>query len=277
MSDAWAIQVSAGPVEVRRSERGGSYCVFTFVFRIGAINHRLVERYRIIRDFHSRLSRTKKNVPPFPPKSWLFQSTIDVKFQEKRKSALLEYFKTLVKEPCILKLDIFHTLLNIPENLRRKMVKIAEDLESKKYIIEQHMGGGYSSPTSDYRESPHRDYKEKRGKPGYAGVRQLTGGNPIAPTHFTNTQQVVAQRQRQEALRCQKRKRLNNYLKEIHNGFIKSFPEKVHGDDELDTEVEELKHHSKVKRYEEAIKDYRIFTVKEVFPEVPVISATQRS
>jgi len=267
MSDAWAIQVNAGAVEVRNPERGGSYCVFTFVFRIGAVNHRLVERYSILRDFHSRLSRTINHLPTFPPKSWLFQNTIDAKFQEKRKTALLGYFKTLVKEPCILKLDIFHTLLNLPKNLRRKMVKIAEDLDSKKYIMEQHLGCGYSSSASDHKDSPHRDYKDKQGKFENSVIRQLAGGTPRLPRHSANTQQDVAQRHRKEALRSQTRERLNNFLKEIHNEFIKSFPEKVQDGDELDTEVEELKHHSKVKRYDEAIRDCRIFTVEEAFTE----------
>jgi len=143
------------------------------------------------------------------------------------------------------------------------MVKIAENLQSKKYILEQHLGGGgYSSPASDHKVSPHRDYKHKHGKIGNSGMRQLTGGTPPLPRHSSSTQQDVALRQRKEALRGQKRERLNNFLKEIHSEFIKSFPEKVQDYEELYAEVEELNHQSKVKTYEEAIRDYRIFTLK---------------
>jgi len=277
MSDAWAIQVNAGPVELRKPERGGNYCVFTFVFRIGAVNHRLVERYSVLREFHSRLSSTRNYLPPFPPKSWLFQSTTDIKFQEQRKESLLNYFKSLVKEPCILKLELFHSLLMLPDNLKRKMVKIAEDLDSKKYILEQHLGGGYSSSTSDYKDSPHRNQKNQQGKYGNTGMRQLKGGTRPLGHHSLESQQQVTQRQQKETLQSIERERINNVLKEIHNKFKKSFPEKVQDDEELDTEVDELKEHSKVERYEKAIKDYRIFTLEEVIPEISKTSSAQHS
>jgi len=267
MSDAWAIQVNAGAVEVRKPERGNSYCVFTFVFRIGAVNHRLVKRYSKLRNFHVRLSGLVKNLPQFPPKSWLFQNTTDLKFQQKRRAALLNYFQIIVKEPYILKLELFQTLLNLPDNLRRKMVKIAEDMDSKKYILEQHLGG-YSSSASSRRDSLHPENREYEGKYASAGARQLTTENaPRSGVQIVGTPQQLARRHHKKDLKGQKRLQINNILKDIHSEFKKSFPEKVQDEDELDTEIEELKEHPKVKKYEKAIKDYRIFTLEEVLPD----------
>jgi len=151
MKDEWVVRVSAGAVKVRRPERGGSYCTFTLFFMIGTVNHQLVERYSMLRQFHSKLCGVVNDVPSFPPKTWIFQSTTNAKFQEKRKSALLDYFQTLVQNPCILKQKTFHKLLNLSDNLGRKMIQIGEDLDAKRYILEQYLDGGCSSSTSDYK------------------------------------------------------------------------------------------------------------------------------
>jgi len=265
MSDAWAIQVNAGAVEVRKPERGCSYSVFTFIFRIGAVNHRLIERYSKLRNFHAKMSGIANNLPHFPPKSWLFQNTTDVKFQEKRKAALLKYFEAIVRQPNILKLEIFHILLNLPDNLRRKMVKIAEDLDSKKYIIEHHFGDN-SSSASDYNYSPLRDSKQQQGKIGSSGMQTLMGGTPpLLGGHVMGSPQDG---QNLKAKRRKKRDRINTSLRDIHKDFKMSFPEKVQDDDELDTEIEELKQHPKTKKYKKAIKDYRIFTLEEVLFDI---------
>jgi len=241
MSDAWAVQVSAGPVEMRKPCAGGKYCVFTFVFRIGAVNHRLVERYSILRNFHSRLSVGRKNIPSFPPKSWLFHRSNDVQFQEKRKKALLYYFKALAMEPYILKLEIFHTLLRLPANLKRKMVKIAEDLDSKKYTLEQHLGSDCDS-----------------------GFRKLKEGNSSIPPDLPILQHKADERLRKEASQVQERERINNLLKDIHKEFKRLLPEKVQDDQELHNEADELMHNSKIMRYEKAVRDYRIFSYREI-------------
>jgi len=211
------------------------------------------------------LSGFVNNIPQFPPKSWLFQKTTDAKFQKKRKLALLNYLQILVKEPNILKLELFHTLLKLPDNLRRKMVKIAEDMASKKYIME-HDSGGYSSSASSLRDSlhrDHRDYKEQEVK----YVRNITGENPRSGVQIVGSSQQAAVKEHKKALQKPNRRKINTFLKDIHSEFKKSFPEKVQDEDELDTEVEELKQHPKVKKYEEAIKVYRIFTLEEVLPD----------
>jgi len=278
MSDAWAIQVNAGAVEVIKPERGNSYCVFTFVFRIGAVKHRVLKRYSKLRNFHVRLTGLVKNLPQFPPKSWLFQKTTDLKFQQKRQAALLNYFQIIVKEPYILKLELFHLLLNLPNNLRRKMVKIAEDMDSKKYILEQHLGDYSSSASSRRDDSLHRENKEHEGKYVGAGPRQLKAETVTRlGVQIVGTPQQVARRQHKKDLNEQKRLQINNILKDIHSEFKKSFPEKVQDEDELDTEVEELKANPKVKKYEEAIKDYRIFTLEGVLPESPELAPARNS
>jgi len=259
MNDAWAIQVNAGAVEVRKPERGNSYCIFTFVFRIGAVNHRLINRYSKLRNFHVRLTGLVNNIPQFPPKSWLFQNTTDAKFRKKRKRALLNYLQILVKESHILKLELFHRLLKLPDNLRRKMVNIAEDMASKKYIMEQHLAG-YSSSASPFKDSLHRGNKEHE----VNFMRNLTARLGV---QIVGSSQQAAAKQYKKATRKQNRRKINTFLKDIHSEFKKSFPEKVQDEDELDTEVEELKQHPKVKKYEEAIKVYRIFTLEEVLPD----------
>jgi len=256
MSDAWAIQVNAGAVEVRKPERGCSYSVFTFIFRIGAVNHRLIERYSKLRNFHAKVSGVVNNLPSFPPKSWIFQNTTDGKFQIKRKAALLKYFEAIVKRPNILKLEIFHILLNLPYNLRRKMVKIAEDLDSKKYIIEHHLGDN-SSSASDW---------QQQGKIGTSGMQALVGGTP--PTLGGHVMGNLQDGQTLNTEHRRKRDQVNTSLRDIHKDFKMSFPEKVQDDDELDTEIEELKQHPKTKKYERAIKDYRIFTLEEVLFDI---------
>jgi len=268
MTDAWAIQVNAGGIEVRKPERGCSYCLFTFIFRIGAVNHRLIERYSKLRNFHARLKCVKNNLPHFPPKSWLFQNTTDLKFKIKRHAALLQYFETIVRDPSILKLELFHKLLNLPDNLRRKMVKIAEDLVSKKYIIEQHFGDN-SSTASEFRYSPHCDYnKQQPGRRGVTVIRPLMGGTPpLSEGHAIDTQHDIVQKQHLTAL-SEKRERINTVLRKIHNDFKISFPEKVQDDDELDNEIDELTQHPKMGKYNRAIKNYRIFTLEEVLSDL---------
>jgi len=276
MTDAWAIQVNAGEVEVRKPERGCSYCLFTFIFRIGAVNHRLIERYSKLRNFHARLKGVTNNLPHFPPKSWLFQNTTDVRFKVKRKAALLRYFEIIVRDPSILKLELFHKLLNLPDNLRRKMVKIAEDLDSKKYIIEQHFGDN-SSTASDYRYSPLRHCKQQRGRCVSASIRTLTVGTPpLSDGHAMQTQYDIFQKQHLTALE-RKRERINTSLKNIHKDFKMSFPEKVQDDDELDNEIEELKEHPKMKKYKGAIKNYRIFSMEEVLSDILEVVPPQSS
>jgi hypothetical protein len=274
MSDAWAIQVNAGAVEVRKPKRGCSYCVFTFIFRIGAVNHRLTKRYSKLRNFHARLIAVANNPPHFPPKSWLFQKTTELKFKIKRKAALLKYFEAIVRQPNILKLEIFHVLLNLPDNLRKKMVKIAEDLESKKYIIEHHFSGNHSS-ASENNHSPLRDNKWKLGMcAAGSGMRTLSGGTPpLAGDHIKGTPQDVDSSPHS----CRKQERINATLKDIHIDFKMSFPEKVQDDDDLHIEIEELKQHPKMMKYEKAIKDYRIFTLEEVLSDIVDLSAPQRS
>jgi len=273
MSDAWAIQVNAGAVEVRKPKRGCSYCVFTFIFRIGAVNHRVTERYSKLRNFHAKLLAVANNIPHFPPRSWLFQKTTENKFKMKRKTALLKYFEAIVRQPNILKLKIFHLLLNLPDNLRRKMVKIAEDLESKKYIIEHHFSGNNSS-ASENNYSPLCDNKSKQGKPAAgSGMQALTGGTPpLAGGHINGTLQDVDSKPQ-----CsRKQDQINATLRDIHSDFKMSFPETVQDDDDLHTEIEELKQHPRVKKYEKAIKDYRIFTLEEVLSDIVDLAPPQR-
>merc|ERR1719228_2425708 len=214
MTEAWAVEVSTVSVEVHKPERGNSYCIFKFSFRIGAAKHRFEERYRNIHNFHKKLSTTVKNLPHFPPKSWLFQSTTDQKFQEKRKNEFMVYFQKLVLEPFILKHDLFHELLNLPDNLKTTMIKIAQDMESKKYVVDLHL--------KDYNSSHNSDCKA-------SSMRELT--DSLLPDH---RHEMSAQK-----------------LREIHNEFKDSILDDVLDGDELHNDVEELMQHPKIQKYKE--------------------------
>jgi len=240
MTEPGGVEVDTITVEVKKPERGSSYCLYNFGFTVGVAEHRLVERYSRLRDFHARLSNTMKDLPNFPPKSWLFQSITDFKFQEKRKNALMVYFQSLMLEPSILKYELFHELLKLPDNLKSTMSKIAQDIESKKYVEDLHFADCHSSPVSDWKaqgDSLDNDSK-----------MQILHANKKFELNW------IARRQRR--------------LREIHKHFKYSLIDQVPVGDELHNEVEELMQHTKIGRYQEAVSNNRIFSMYDGLPDL---------
>jgi len=249
MIEPWGVEVDTITTEVKKPERGSSYCLYNFGFTIGVAKHRLVERYSRLRDFHTRLSCTMKDLPNFPPKSWLFQSTTDSKFQEKRKHELMVYFQSLVLEPSILKHDLFHELLKLPDNLKSTMNKIAQDMESKKYVEDLHLADYHSSPFSDCKAQG--DFLDSDSK----------------------MQSLEANKQCELIWRARRQRR----LREIHKNFKDSLIDQIPVGDELLNEVEELMQHPKIARYQEAVSNYRIFSMYDVLPDLSELLLCEKS
>jgi len=90
---------------------------------------------------------------------------------------------------------------------------------------------------------------------------------------FNTSQQIQSHIDHLKTLRVEKRKRIGIILKDIEYESKKSCSGKVIGDDLKDYAVEDLIRHSMLKRYEEAIKNYPLFTVDETLREISVIAS----
>lgn len=143
MADPWNVQVELGQPEVL-SDGAGRYTVYTLLFRVGTQNFTFQSRYRNLWSFNEKVSsfdfggKRKQNqvrIPKFPPKTWLSDMTKPRNY-EKRAQELLIYFRDLIKNPSFLRWQVFHNLLDLPEELRKQFKKIADDMESKTQLMQ---------------------------------------------------------------------------------------------------------------------------------------------
>lgn len=142
MADPWNVQCDLGQPEVL-SDGAGRYTVYTLLFRIGTQNYTFQSRYRNLWTFNEKVSsfdfggkrKNQVRIPKFPPKTWLSDMT-KPKNYEKRAHELLIYFRDLIKHPSFLRWQVFHNLLELPEELRKQFKKIADDMESKNVLMQ---------------------------------------------------------------------------------------------------------------------------------------------
>jgi len=146
------------------------------------------------------------------------------------------------------------------------VVKISQQLDSQI----RHSDDVNILSSSD-NESSHLNYEDQC-RSNRDGMSLSSGRSLYSYDGFNTSQQIQAHRDHLKTLRVEKRKRIDKILKESEYESKKSCSGKVIGDDLKDYAVEDLIRHSMLKRYEEEIKNYPLFTVEETLREISVIA-----
>merc|ERR1719499_1560497 len=143
------------------------------------------------------------------------------------------------------------------------MTKIAEDVESKKYVVDRHLGGGDSSNTSPV--SNPRRRPNQSSFPSTSGLRGLNGTPNSETPNLTGSPMTSSTRARmremQNRTRRERQAELKKALEMILQQFEESLPEPIRQGDELDQEVDDLLRHPRRAKYSEIVKKHAIFTL----------------
>jgi len=143
-SDSWNVHVHLGDPEVL-TDSAGKYTSYQFKFQVGTELHILKARYSVLWKFNEKVQSSyygphANMMPKFPPKTWLRDMT-KPKNYHKRAEELHAFIKELLQDAEFLKWQHFHDLLNLPPNLKKKMIEIADSMISKREILQSSLNG----------------------------------------------------------------------------------------------------------------------------------------
>eukprot|EP01084_Bolivina_argentea_P066020 120336_1 len=166
-----------------------NYTTYTFIFTISGRKHNFTSRYSVLRTLHETLSNNQdfqkafdNDIPKFPSKNWIKNYSKPNNYKTRAKK-LLNYFKTLISKPLILKNEIFQNGIELTTDLKQIMTQIAIE---KILSIQKNK---YNTHNNKIKNIKRKNQTKKRGKYHY------NKHNIKKCQHTSTTSNIIIQKQ----------------------------------------------------------------------------------